>query len=197
MEEILKKQFKTLVNLTDSEFELVKTYFTEKQFDKKQFVFQQDELVTNCYFVVYGLMKLVFINDLGKEFIFSIVNENRWETDFMAYFTQSKTTMSLQCVEKTFLLCLTLDNYKKLCTDFPKMQSFFHQKSTLGFIATQQRLLCLLTTNPKERYEIMLKSTPAIFKRASKTLLASYIGVSRETLSRLTAKKNSDFNHKF
>ena len=189
MENILRKQFETLVNLTDLEFDLIKTYFTEKHFEKKQYVFKQDEIVTNCYFVISGLMKLVYVNDLGKEFIFSIVNENRWESDFMAYFTKSKTTMNLQCVEKTHLLCLTFENYKNLCAQFPKMQNFFHQKSTLGFITTQQRLLCFLTTNPKERYEMMLKTAPEIFSRASKTLLASYIGVSRETLSRFNSKK--------
>ena len=69
------------------------------------------------------------------------------------------------------------------------MQRFFHQKSTLGFITTQHRLLCFLTTNAQERYEMILKQQPEIFKRASKTLLASYLGVTRETLSRLYSKK--------
>lgn len=189
MLEILKKQLETIVEITDDEFNLIKTYFTEKHFDKKQFVFHQEDYIDNCYFVISGLMKLVYVNDLGKEFIFSIVNENRWESDFMAYFTKNKTTMSLQCVEKTHLLCLTLENYHKLCNEFPQMQRFFHQKSTLGFITTQHRLLCFLTTNAQERYEMILKQSPEIFKRASKTLLASYLGVSRETLSRLYSKK--------
>ncbi len=188
MQEILRKQIEKIVGLTDNEYDLIKSYFTERHFNKKQFVFFQDEYIDCCYFVVSGLMKLVYVNDLGKEFIFSIVNEDRWESDFMAYFTQTKTTMYLQCVEKTHLLCLTLENYNKLCSEFLKMQSFFHQKSTLGFITTQHRLLCFLTTNAQERYEMVLKHSPAIFQRASKTLLASYLGVSRETLSRLYTK---------
>jgi CRP-like cAMP-binding protein len=189
MQEILRKQIETIVKITDDEFDLIKTYFTEKHFNKKEFVFIQGDYIDSCYFVVSGLMKLVFVNDLGKEFIFSIVNEDRWESDFMAYFSQSKTTMSLQCVEKTHLLCLTLENYNRLCNEFPKMQSFFHQKSTLGFITTQHRLLSFLTTNAQQRYEMILKYSPALFKRASKTLLASYLGVTRETLSRLYSKK--------
>jgi len=189
MQEILRKQFGTIVELTDNEFDLIKTYFTEKHFNKNQFVFIQEDYIDNCYFVVSGLMKLVYVNDLGKEFIFSIVNENRWESDFMAYFTKSKTTMNLQCVEKTHLLCLTLENYNKLCSEFPKIQYFFHQKSTLGFITTQHRLLSFLTTNAQQRYEMSLKHSPEIFKRTSKALLASYLGVTRETLSRLYSKK--------
>jgi CRP-like cAMP-binding protein len=179
------------------DFSQIKAYFTEKHFNKKQFVFFQDEYIDSCYIVVSGLMKLVYANDLGKEFIFSIVNENRWESDFMAYFTQTKSSMSLQCVEKTHLLCLTLDNYNKLCSEFPKMQHFFHQKSILGFITPQHRLLCFLTTNAQQRYEMVLKQSPEIFKRTSKTLLASYLGVSRETLSRLYPKKKSEVDYTF
>ena len=189
MYEVLRKQFETIVNITDSEFEIIKKHFTEKKFAKNDFVFVKDDYIENCYFVVNGLLKMVFVNDLGKEFIFSIVTENRWESDFVAYFTKSKATMYLKCVEKTNLFCLSLTNYQKLCTDFPEMQIFFHQKSTLGFITTQQRLLSFLTTNIKERYEMILKNQPEIYNRTSKTLLASYLGVSRETLSRLYNRK--------
>ena len=157
MQEILRNQIEKIVELTDEEYDLIKLYFIEKHFKKKQFVFLQDEYIDNCYFVLSGLMKLVYVNDTGKEFIFSIVNEDRWESDFMAYFTKTKSTMYLQCVEPTKLLSLTLENYNKLCSEFPKMQDFFHQKSTLGFITTQHRLLCFLTTNAQERYEMMLK----------------------------------------
>jgi CRP-like cAMP-binding protein len=187
--EILRNQFETIVKLTDIEFDLIKPYFTLKQLKKRQFVFHQDKHINSCYFVLSGLMKLVYVNNEGKEFIFSVVNENRWESDFTAYFTKTKSTMYLQCVEDTDLLCLTLDNYHKLCHEFPKMQAFLHQKSTLGFIYTQQRLLSFLTTNIHERYDMMLKNSPEILHRVSKTLLASYLGVSRETLSRLHPKR--------
>jgi CRP-like cAMP-binding protein len=187
-EELLRKQFDTLVKLTDDEYDLIKLYFSKKQFTKKQFVFIENDYIKYCYYVVSGLMKLVYVDDSGKECIFSITHEDWWESDFMAYFTRSQTKMSLQCVENTELLCLSLDNYNKLCSEFPKMQSFFHQKSTLGFIKTQQRLLCTLTTNAKQRYEMMQKFYPSLFQRASKSLLASYLGVSRETLSRFAKK---------
>jgi CRP-like cAMP-binding protein len=183
--EILRNQIESIVKLTDIEFDSVKSYFTLRQYKKKQFVFHQDKLVNSCYFVLSGLMKLVYVDNKGKEFIFSVVNENRWESDFTAYFTKTKSMMYLQCVEDTELLCLTLDNYYVLCSGFPKMQTFFHQKSTLGFIYTQQRLLNFLTTNIHERYDMILKNSPELINRLSKTLLASYLGVSRETLSRL------------
>ena len=63
------------------------------------------------------------------------------------------------------------------------MESFFLKKSNAGFIGSQQRILSLLTSNAKERYEQLLKLYPALIQRVSKTQLASYLGVSRETMS--------------
>ena len=93
--------------------------------------------------------------------------------------------MSLKCLEDTYVFCLSLENYHKMCFDIQKMESFFLKKSNLGFIGSQQRILSLLTSNAKERYEQLLKQYPALFQRVPKTQLASYLGVSRETLSRL------------
>jgi CRP-like cAMP-binding protein len=65
------------------------------------------------------------------------------------------------------------------------MEHFFLKKSHFGYIASQKRILSLLSTSAKERYEQMLQQYPALMQRVNKTLLASYLGVSRETLSRL------------
>ena len=85
------------------------------------------------------------------------------------------------------MFCLSLADYHALCAGLPQMTRFFLQKAALGAIAAQQRLLSLLTTSAQERYEQLLEQCPALFQRVSKTLLASYLGVSRETLSRLSA----------
>lgn len=111
--------------------------------------------------------------------------EDWWESDFCAFFRQIRTTMSLQCLEKATLFCLNLEDYNRLCDHIPKMKSFFLHKSNHGFIESQQRILTLLTANARERYEMLFEQSPILFQRVSKTQLAAYLGVSRETLSRL------------
>ena len=66
-----------------------------------------------------------------------------------------------------------------------KMEHFFRRKSNAGYVALQQRILSMLNNNPKERYEQLLELNPALFQKVPKKLIASYLGVSRETLSRL------------
>ncbi|WP_348637316.1 hypothetical protein [Aquimarina sp. 2201CG14-23] len=65
------------------------------------------------------------------------------------------------------------------------MERFWAQKSKFGRIALQKRILSLLKNSAKERYDLLLEQYPQLFQRVSKKLIASYLGVSRETLSRL------------
>ncbi|HSF53896.1 MAG TPA: Crp/Fnr family transcriptional regulator [Algoriphagus sp.] len=173
------------MSLTDEEFTLVLSFFKIKELKKNQFIFQKGERVSHAYYVVSGLLKLLYTDKSGNQHIISFAMEDWWESDFYAYFTKTQATMSLQCLEKTKVFCLPLESYHELCARVQKMQSFFLQKSNLGFIGSQQRILSLLSTNAKERYEILLEKYPALLQRVSKTQLAAYLGVSRETLSRL------------
>lgn len=89
-------------------------------------------------------------------------------------------------LEDCEVLCLSLKGLNELCGRVPKMESFFLQKANNGHIASQQRILSLLSTDPKERYEQLVQKYPSLIPRVSKTQLAAYLGVSRETLSRFS-----------
>jgi CRP-like cAMP-binding protein len=133
------------------------------------------------------LLKLVYTDDTGKQHIVSFAMEDWWESDFYAYYTQTEATLSLECVEDTEVLCLLLDDYKKLCDGLQKMQRFFLEKANFGFIGAQRRIISWLTSSAKERYEQLLHRYPSLIQRVPKSLLAAYLGVSRETLSRLSS----------
>ncbi|WP_341225385.1 Crp/Fnr family transcriptional regulator [uncultured Arcticibacterium sp.] len=189
MKETLRKHLEKLISLTDDEFNAIFSHFAIEHYKKNDFIFQNGKPVKNCYFVLSGLLKLVYHDDLGKEHIVSFSMEDWWESDFYAYFTQTKSTMALISLEETSVYSLPIENYKSLCATIPKMENFFLQKSNLGFIGSQQRILSLLTSNAKERYHILLKQHPSLLQRVSKTQIATYLGVSRETLSRLHSYK--------
>jgi CRP-like cAMP-binding protein len=187
MDEQLKHQIEKLVPITDDEFAFIRSHFIVKNFKKGEFLIQQGEGVAYLYYVVSGLLKLIYNDESAKEYIVSFAMEDWWESDFQAYYTQTKATMSLQCIEDADVLCLSLEDYKKLCEGSQKIQRFFLEKSIAGHIASQQRILSFITSNAAERYEQLLKRYPQLVQRVPKSLLASYLGVSRETLSRLSS----------
>jgi CRP-like cAMP-binding protein len=187
MQEKLREHIEKIIPLTDDEFALVLTHFTLKKFKKHQFLIQEGDAVKYSYFVVSGLLKLVYTDNTEKQHIVSFAMEDWWESDFYAFYTQTKATMSLECIEDTEVFCLSFEGYKNLCNVLQKMERFFLEKSNFGFLGAQRRIISLITANAKERYEQLLKQSPSLVQRVPKGLLATYLGVSRETLSRLSS----------
>jgi len=185
MEQKLREHIEKIVPLTDDEFAFVLSHFTVKSYKKREYLIREGKSVKDAYFVISGLLMLVYNDESAKQHIVSFAMEDWWESDYLAYHTQTKATMSLQCLEDTKVCCLSLENYQKLCAGLQKMEYFFLRKANGGHIASQQRILSFLTSNATERYQQLIKRYPSLIQRVPKTLLASYLGVSRETLSRL------------
>ncbi|RZL38710.1 MAG: Crp/Fnr family transcriptional regulator [Pedobacter sp.] len=185
MKHKLREHIEKIIALTDDEFAFVLSHFTHKNFSKKEFLIQKEDENVDCFYLVSGLLKLIYEDENGNEHIVSFAMEDWWESDFIAFFTGSKATMSLQCIENTEVFCISIENYQKLCTGLQKMEHFLLKKSNSGHIASQRRILSFLTSSAKDRYDLLLKQYPSLFQRVNKTMLASYLGVSRETLSRL------------
>ncbi|WP_342330942.1 Crp/Fnr family transcriptional regulator [Pedobacter sp. FW305-3-2-15-E-R2A2] len=186
MQDKLREHIEKIVPLSEEEFAFVSAHFTAKKFKKHQFLIQEGDVVKYSYFVVSGLLKLVHTDDSGKEYIISFAMEDWWTSDYYAYYTKTEASMSLECLEDTEVLCLTFEDYQKLCDGLQKIERFFLEKSNYGYLGAQRRILSLITSNAKERYEQLLKQQPSLFQRVPKSLIASYLGVSRETLSRFS-----------
>jgi CRP-like cAMP-binding protein len=185
MSELLRQQIEKITPITDSEFEYILSHFTTKNFRKHQFVVQEGDGVPNDFFVLSGCLKAYHTDIDGKEHILQFALPDWWITDYQAYFKETEASISVDCVENSELLCLSLHNREKLCSELHKIEHFFRKKSNAGYVALQQRILSLLNNSAKERYEKFLELYPNILQKIPKTLVAAYLGVSRETLSRL------------
>ncbi|WP_233524472.1 Crp/Fnr family transcriptional regulator [Mucilaginibacter conchicola] len=181
----LRQHIERIVALTDEEFAFIARHFSSRKYKKHQYIIQEGDEVKYHYFILKGLTKLVYTDDTAKEHIVSFAMEDWWESDFLAFYTQTKATMALICLEDTEVLCLNLEDYKKLCDGLQKMERFILEKANFGFLGAQRRIISLLTSNAKERYEQLIKLYPNLVQRVPKAQLAAYLGVSRETLSRL------------
>jgi CRP-like cAMP-binding protein len=182
---ILRDHIEKIVKLTEDEFEFVLGHFTLKSFKKNQFIIQAGDHVRDAFFVLSGLIKLVYTDESAKEHIVSFAMEDWWETDFHAYYAQRRAVFSLACLENTEVYCLSLEDFNRLCSGLQKMEHFFLKKSIAGHIGSQERILSFLTSNAGVRYEKLITKNPGLLQRVPKATLALYLGVSRETLSRL------------
>jgi CRP-like cAMP-binding protein len=187
MSNIFRQHIEKITPVSDKEFDYILSHFTVKKYKKHQFLVQEGNHVPNDFFVTKGLLKAYFTNNIGKEHILQFAMEDWWICDYQAYFNETNATLNIDCVEDTEVLCLSLANREKICAELHKIEHFFRRKSSAGYIALQQRILALLNNSAQERYEQLLRQYPSLFQRLPKSLIASYLGVSRETLSRFSS----------
>lgn len=183
----LREHIEQIVTLTDDEFSIALPYFKIRQFRKHQIVIHEGDYVNNEFLVVKGLIKSSHPNPDGKEHIIQFALENCWITDPQAFHHRSRATLNLECMEDTRVLAISLDAREELCRKIPKLEYFFSKKTTAGYIDLQKRILCLISSTASKRYHNLIAQYPSLMQRVPKTMIASYLGVTRETLSRLAA----------
>jgi CRP-like cAMP-binding protein len=183
--DFLRKHIEEVVELTDEEFDFIHSHFGHTQKRKHQYLVQEGDIVDKEYWVVKGCVKSYFLGDDGKEHILRFGMENWWITDYESFVKRTPSRMSIDCLEDTDLLYITYENREKLTSQMHKMERFWAKKSKNGTVAMQNRILSLLKNSAKERYDLLLEEYPSLFQRVPKKLIAAYLGVSRETLSRL------------
>lgn len=181
----LRTHIEEIIQLTDAEFEFVLSHFEQIKKRKHQYVVQEGDLVKKEFWIIKGCLKSSFTDTEGKEHILQFGMENWWITDYESFVKQTKSKISIDCIEDSDLLYITLENRDKLTSEMHKMERFWARKSKFGRIALQNRVLSLLQNSAKERYDLLLQQYPKLFQRVPKKMIASYLGVSRETLSRL------------
>ncbi|QHS62235.1 Crp/Fnr family transcriptional regulator [Chitinophaga agri] len=181
----LKKHFAELAELTDAEFERIATCFSEKRFKKHSIILQPGDAVSHEYFVQKGLLKTFLLDDNGKEHILQFSMENWWVSDYQALHTGLASSFYIQCLEDVELLYISYEDRRRLCDEIHQYERFCRLKVTAGFISMQNRVMALLKNDAQSRYQQLLNQYPTLFQRVPKALIAAYLGVSRETLSRL------------
>lgn len=181
----LRKHIEEIVPLSDEEFALVMRHYSRRTVKRKEYLIRGGENVNAEYFVVKGLLKAFIYDASGKEYIVQFAMENWWISDYMAYKMNGRGELCVQALEACEVLELSKENKERLCRLVPKMYQFHGAKAFNGFVALQKRVLSLLKNSAAEKYDLLLEQYPALFQRVSKTMIAHYLGVSRETLSRL------------
>lgn len=186
MSTFIRQHIEQIVTLTDSEFESIRQYYSPRRLRRRQFLVQEQQPVDDMYLVEKGLLKTSKVDNEGKEHIVQFASEHWWVSDFAAFYKREPATLSIDCLEDTELWSISYNGLAELCRRFPKMEHFSRVKGNFGYVAIQQRLVSMMTQSVKERYLQFLQQYPHLQQRIPKQLIAGYLGVSRETLSRIT-----------
>ncbi len=187
--EILRQHIDKTVQLNDEQFDFFFSFFKPISFKKKQMIIRQGDLVEQEYFVLNGCLKTYFTNDEQKMHILQFATKTWWASDYNALHNQGPATVNLDCVSDADTLCLSNEDREKVCKEIHEVETFFRWRSNKGYIGLQKRIMSLLNNDARSRYEELMQQYPELYNLVPKHLIAAYLGVSRETLSRLYQAK--------
>jgi len=166
---------------------LITRSFIPKSLKRKEFSLEQGAVCQYTGFILKGAMRQYSIDSGGAEHIIQLAIENWWMVDRESFLMKTPSVYNIDAWEDTELLILHLDDLQRIL-DIPAIKEMFWQMNQSNFIASQKRLNHSITLPAMERYEELLKKYPEFVQRFPQHTIASYLGVSKETLSRVKSK---------
>ena len=162
-----------------------KTVFMPKKLRKRQYLLQEGDVCKYQAFVVKGILRSYTIDEKGAEHILQFAPEGWWITDLFSYLTGEPSNFTIDTLEEAELLLITRTDWEELMRKVPKLEHYFRVLIQNHLIATQRRLLQTLSQTAEEKYLCFAQMYPACMQRVPQHMIASYLGITRETLSRL------------
>lgn len=183
--QFLRKHIGDYYVFSDEEWEDISSHFHVKKAKKHEFLIEQGQHTRDSFFIVSGIIKAYELDENGKEYIIQFARENYWVGDFAAIILGRAAILNIDCVEDCVVLVLSEKAKNDLCAKYIDFANFFRKKLERGFIYLQHRILSQMKDSAEERYNQFLQKSPELLQRIPKKMLAAYLGISKETLSRL------------
>lgn len=185
MFDLLFKSIKARVSISNEELELCKSFFIQKKLRKKQYLVQQDDVCKYTAFVAQGSLRSYSLDDKGNEHIIQFALEGWWITDQYSFYTGEPAFYNIDALEDSHLLLMTRETNEAMLEKVPKIERYFRLLLQNSLIATQRRLLGNLSESAEEKYSKLVHRYPDVIQRVPQHMIASYLGITPETLSRI------------
>lgn len=168
------------------DFELCRDFFQVEHFKPHSLVVTAGAIVTKQYYVVQGCLRTYLADaERDREYTVQFAVEEWWASDFTSYYTGQPAVLNVESLEQSVLLSIRKTDLAQLYQRVPGLEAFFLRKLENAFVAFQKRILSNLSATAEERYEEFLLQYPNVEQRVKNFQIASYLGITPESLSRI------------
>jgi CRP-like cAMP-binding protein len=175
-------------NLDEAEIAIVEKVAITKKLHKREYLLEEGKVSTYNCFVAKGCLRLYRIGQDGSEHILRFAVENWWMADYESYNSDQPSKGFIDALEDSDLVLILRQDFDALCDAIPKFQQLRDRLQARSYDASQNRVLSNISYTAEEQYDNFIKSYPEFYRRIPLHMIASYLGVSRETLSRARLK---------
>jgi len=172
-------------NLTPEELGEVMQTVTPRKIRRHQYLLQEGDNSDFIGFVVKGCLRQFRIAENGQEHIMRFAEERWWVSDFESFLSGQPSKSYIDALEDSEVLIMKKAKYDTLIATIPNFKSMIEKLSTKNFEVHQARIYSNISESAEKRYSRFLKTYPSINQRVPLHMVASFLGVTRETLSRI------------
>ena len=176
------------VTLTNTEEHFLTSKLSCRKYIKGQYILQQGDISQTECFIISGCTKMFYLDDKGQEHIIMFSIEDWWTSDLGSFISQTPSDFNVQCLENTEIIQFSYKNIEEIFSKIPKLERFFRKIIEKAFVASQKRIIRNFSLTAKERYLIFKESYPKIEQRIPQYMVASYLGISKEFLSKIKSQ---------
>lgn len=185
MYDLLHAHVSKRIPLSDEDFTVLKTFFIPKKMRKGQFLLHAGEACRHVAFVEKGCLRQYYIDNKGEEHVVQFAIEDWWISDMYSTLSGTPATYNIDAIEDSELLLFERSRIDELSARVPQFEKFFRILLEGAFIAKERRITAALSLSAEQQYLCMLDMYPKIVQRVPLNQIASYLGITPQSLSRI------------
>ena len=192
MKKILLKYMTRFTTLNEEEQQAIAENILIEEYKKGTTLLRQGDIPTKCYFVLQGCVRQYAIDETGKEVTSNFYTEEQAIANFNHHKQDKSSAYSLTCLEDCILVVGDLDSEKDMYNKYSQLEAMTRMMIEQNFGEVQDELASFIASAPEERYKALLRKRPHLVDRVPQHQLASYLGITPESLSRIKKRINKD-----
>lgn len=178
------------ISLTAEELEIFHSLLEHKVIKKKNLLLKSGDICNFEAFILKGCVRTYYVDESGKEVDLHFAIENWWISDLPSFTFRKPATLNIQTLEDCELLSISYEAKEKLFLDVPKFERMFRLLIQRTHEEMMNRFISTVSRTAEERYETFLRKYPTIPLRVPQHLIAAYLGISPEFLSKIRSRNN-------
>lgn len=188
MYEVFFHKFNEKVSLTPEEEAFVKNLITPKKLRKKQYLLQEGDVCKSICVVEKGALRAYVLDEHGEEHITAFALEGWTIGDLSSFIREEPATLNIDALEDCELVLIGKAAYNELLQTMPKFETYIRLLMTDAYMALQKRTTHMISLPLEERYVAFLQMYPDVQQRVPQHMIASHMGLSPETVSRIRSR---------
>jgi len=181
----LINKIKNSISLSSEAEKYIYSIAKEKLFSKGEILIREGQTVNKTFFVTQGSLRSFCVDKEGKEHTLQFAIKDWWISDYIALYSKEKASLTIECLSDSTIIETNTISIEKVFKAYPAIETFHRKNLETRIVSLSKRILNQLQLSSLEKYKLFVKEFPNIENNALNYHIASYLGITQQSLSRL------------